>query len=114
MTRRLVEPQRSIGAAQRERRRWLHARLLVSPDGRVLFSDHASAELGFVDAFGRLSSARAVDLLRWIHVGYLSECSTMKIPDWIPERGRWLEISVRRSPVDDIYVLQAVSRLTEQ
>jgi len=38
----------------------------------------------------------------------------MKIPDWIPERGQWLEISVRRSPVDDIYVLQAVSRLTGQ
>ena len=91
-----------------------HTRLLVSSDGRVLFSDRASADLGFVDTAGRLSSARAVDLLRWVHVGYLAECSIMKIPDWIPERGQWLEISVRRSPVDDIYVLQAVSRLTGQ
>lgn len=86
------------------------ARLLVSPDGQVLFSDRPLAELSpFVNACGRVASERALHLLRWVHAGYVSESSSVRIPDAIPEDGDRLEVTIRPSPVTDIYILQAVA-----
>lgn len=108
------QPQTRQGALQmppegRSRPGTSQARLLVSPDGRVLFSDRPLAELfPFVDPCGRVASERALHLLRWVHAGYVSESSSVRIPDAIPEHGDRLEVTVRPSPVTDIYILQAV------
>lgn len=101
----IEQQQVSRAARSGGRLPWPRVRMLVSPEGQVLFSDLPAAELGFVDGF-QLTSEHVLNLLRWVHSGYLSACSVVTIP----ECDRWLEITVRPSAVADIYVLQAVAR----
>lgn len=86
------------------------ARLLVSPEGQVLFSDRPLADLcALVDIRGKISSRRALHLLHWVQAGYVSESSSVRIPGVIPECGDRLEVTVRPTRVTDVYILQAVA-----